>query len=277
MSEERNYPEAVTAWREVVRLTPDDKDAWKELGISLRFLGRFVESAEAHRNAARLSPGNPVAEFYLGVSLLRIGQDQEALATLRRAAERSKVLQGSSYYEEALKQAEHRVGLLPRLPAVIRGDDRPRDDRERLTLARMCEARQFHAAAARLFAEINETNARLAEDGTESYRYEAACAAAQAAAGQGKDEPPPDDVAKTKLRSQALLWLKAERDARARLLDSRPPQARASLVKSLALWKANPGLAPFRDPEAVAKLPETERKDWQALWAEVEALLKHVQ
>ena len=42
------------------------------------------------------------------------------------------------------------------------------------------------------------------------HRYNAACAAALAASGQGKDDPPPDDAAKAKLRQQARDWLKAE-------------------------------------------------------------------
>ena len=180
-------------------------------------------------------------------------------------------------YQEALKEAERRVALLPRLPAVIRGEDRPRDDAERLTLARMCEARQFHAAAARLFAAISETDARQDQDGTESCRYEAACAAAQAAAGQGNDDPPLDDGAKTRLRSQALKWLKAERNAQAKLLDSGPPQARDFSARSLSMWKADPDLAPLRDPAALAKLPLEERQSWQAFWRDVDDLLKRAE
>jgi hypothetical protein len=33
------------------------------------------------------------------------------------------------------------------------------------------------------------------------------------------------------------------------------------------------GLAGVRDPEALAGLPEAERKEWQAPWADVEALI----
>jgi hypothetical protein len=31
---------------------------------------------------------------------------------------------------------------------------------------------------------------------------------------------------------------------------------------------------PFRDAASLAKLPEAERKDWLALWDEVEALIR---
>jgi len=36
-------------------------------------------------------------------------------------------------------------------------------------------------------------------------------------------------------------------------------------------------LAGVRDPGALAKLPEPERKEWQAIWADVDALLNRAQ
>ena len=67
----------------------------------------------------------------------------------------------------------------------------------------------------------NPSSATIA--GTQ-HRYNAACAAALAAAGQGKAEPPPDDAAKARLRQQALDWLKAELATWTKLLESGPPQ-----------------------------------------------------
>jgi hypothetical protein len=40
------------------------------------------------------------------------------------------------------------------------------------------------------------------------------------------------------------------------------------------MWKADPDLAPFRDPAALAKLPLEERQSWQAFWRDVDDLLK---
>jgi tetratricopeptide (TPR) repeat protein len=42
---------------------------------------------------------------------------------------------------------------------------------------------------------------------------------------------------------------------------------------SLAPWQRDPALASVRDPTALAKLPDTERAQWQRLWADVAALL----
>jgi hypothetical protein len=66
----------------------------------------------------------------------------------------------------------------------------------------------------------------------------------------------------------------AERDTWAKLLESGPPQWRPFIVQTLQHWKVDTDLAGVRDPEALAKLPEAERKEWKALWANVEALLK---
>ena len=44
----------------------------------------------------------------------------------------------------------------------------------------------------------------------------------------------------------------------------------ATQVERLSRWRAS------RDPDALAKLPESERREWLALWADVDGLLKKV-
>ena len=46
---------------------------------------------------------------------------------------------------------------------------------------------------------------------------------------------------------------------------------------NLNRWGAGTGAACIRDAIALAELSEPERKEWQAIWAEVEALLKRAQ
>jgi hypothetical protein len=36
-------------------------------------------------------------------------------------------------------------------------------------------------------------------------------------------------------------------------------------------------MAGVRDPEALAKFPEPERKEWQSLWGDVDALLERAE
>ena len=136
-----------------------------------------------------------------------------------------------------------------------------------------CYDTKRHAAAARFWAEALAADPKLGDDRQAGHRYNAACAAALAASGQGKDDPPPDDGAKAKLRSQALGLLRAELAAWAKFMDRGDPNGRTQIVQTLQHWKADSDLAGIRDADALAKLPETERKEWQALWAEVDSLL----
>jgi hypothetical protein len=97
--------------------------------------------------------------------------------------------------------------------------------------------------------------------------YMGACAAVRAAARQGSAEPRPGEADAAALRRKALDWLRANLQVTARLqIDghavSRPPST----------WPTDPTLASVRDPAALAKLTEVERKQWQRLWVEVEAI-----
>jgi tetratricopeptide (TPR) repeat protein len=150
----------------------------------------------------------------------------------------------------------------------MRGEEKPADNDERLQVAQVAYDRQQFAAATRLWAEA------LASDPDPGapqapLRYNAARAAALAAAGQGKDEPPISDAAKAKLRGQALGWLKAELTVWSKLFESGPPQDRPAIVQTLSNWQQDPDLAGIRDAAVLAKLPGDERKEWQALWARV--------
>ena len=88
--------------------------------------------------------------------------------------------------------------------------------------------------------------------------------------------PKPDEAARAKLRAQALGWLKAELSAWKRVAMTVVPGNKELVAKTLAHWKADGDLAGVRDASGLAKLPESQRKDWQALWADVDALIAKV-
>jgi hypothetical protein len=94
-----------------------------------------------------------------------------------------------------------------------------------------------------------------------------------AAAGQGKDADKLDDKERTRLRKQALDWLRADLVMWSELLEKATPQQRTVVQKTLAHWKRDADLTTVRDKEPLAKLPEAEREAWQKLWADVDALL----
>ncbi len=170
--------------------------------------------------------------------------------------------------------AERVLALANRLPAIVSGEDKPRDNAERLGFAQMAYKQKHFAVAHRLWSEALESDPKLGDNRRAQHRYNAACAATLVAAGQDKRGTPPDDAAKVKLRRQALDWLKAELAAWGKLLESGPPQARPAIVEVLSHWKQDSDVAGIRDAEALAKLPEEEQKAWRALWVDVDSLLK---
>jgi eukaryotic-like serine/threonine-protein kinase len=166
------------------------------------------------------------------------------------------------------------LALSRRLPVILRGEENPRDSTERLTLAQMAYDRAHFTAAARLWAESFQMQPKLADDMQLQNRYNAACAAALAGSGQGKDDPPLDEAAKARWRRQAIEWLNADLVFWTKQVEKGPQQTRVAVSQTLQHWKADTDLAGLRDEAALAKLPDEERKAWQVLWGEVDGALR---
>ena len=86
------------------------------------------------------------------------------------------------------------VAIDARLSAIIQRNQQPKDNRERLQLAQTSLRKALHATAAKLWAEALDADPKLSEDRQAQHRYNAACAAALAGGGQGKDDKPLDDA-----------------------------------------------------------------------------------
>ena len=86
---------------------------------------------------------------------------------------------------------------------------------------------------------------------------------------QVRNVPPEDRPAH---RAQALEWLRADLEGWRELLAAgriRP----ARLAQILQGLKTEADLAGTREPKALGKLPEEERKAWQDFWQEIEIFL----
>jgi serine/threonine-protein kinase len=161
-----------------------------------------------------------------------------------------------------------------KLIAFLKGEYHPKDTAERFGMIGVCKAKKLHYAATSLYTDAFAAEPKLAEDLKASHRYNAACHAAQAAAGQGEDAARLDDKERTRLRQQALDWLRADLALRTRQLESGKPADRAEVQEALRHWQQDSDLAGLRDAAALAKLPVDERAACAKLWADVAELLK---
>jgi len=172
-----------------------------------------------------------------------------------------------------MRQCERLIGLDARLPALLRGEDRRGDAAELAGFAELCYFKQLFVTSARLWEEAFAALPALAEDQATGNRFDAACAAARAGCGQGKDDPPPDDAERATLRSRARDWLEADLRLWGQRLDAGTDTVRRETRAELVHWKICLDLARVRDPWALAKLPAEERDAWRLLWSEVDATL----
>jgi serine/threonine-protein kinase len=273
--EQGKVAEAIEEFRAALRLDPKHVQAHYNLGNGLREQGKFDEAIAAFRDAIRLQPDFGEAHCNLGHVFRRKGQYAEARASLRRGHELGSQRPGWKYPSaEWVRQAEQAVALDKKLPAILKGEAQSATVAERLTLARMCYDRAWYVAAARIWSDALAADPARADDLQAPHRYNAACAAARAGAGQAKDDPPPDAAAQAQLRRQARDWLQADLAAYAKHLDGKDPQAGSLVQQRLQHWKSDADLAGLRDPGAVANLPAEEQEACRQLWAEVEALLQ---
>jgi tetratricopeptide (TPR) repeat protein len=265
--------EALAECREALALEPDYASAHFTLGSVLAALGRSEEAASAFQTTIALDPKGGRPHTSLGKLLLADGRLKEALAEYRRAVEL-----GDAQAEPLVRACERLEALRPRLDALAARRDWPGDAAEGLAFAEVCrqtcECR--YALSARMYAEAFESNPELAADVEAANRFNAARAAAAAGCGQGRDGANRGDAEKTRLRRQALDWLRADLAVWSDRARGETPKARSAVRQALEPWRRTADLAGVRDPVGLEQLPEDEGRAWQALWHEVDAVLARV-
>ena len=267
--------EAIAEFRTAIRLKPDFAGAHYNLGNALSDQGKLAEAIDEYRTATRLKPAVADVHCNLGHALRRQGQFADALAELKQGHELGSKISGWRYPSaDWVRQAEQLVALDRKLPAILTGKARPSDAAESLGMAEICYIKRLHGASARLWSEAFQAQPKLRDDMRAQNRYNAACAAALAGWGQGKDDPPLDDAAKTRWRKQSMEWLTADLAAWSKILDSGTAQTRQFISQTLQHWKVDSDLAGIREDATLAKLPAEEQKSCRALWLQVDSLLK---
>jgi Flp pilus assembly protein TadD len=264
---------SIVELQEAIRLKKDDAEAHNALGTALMLNGRLDEAIDKYREAIRLQKDFAMAHFNLGSLLLRQGRFREAMAELRLGNELASHERNWRHpSREWLRQAESLAALDTRLPALLKGQEQPKDASESVTLARWAYFTKLFAASARWYSDAFAAEPKLADDLKTPHRYHAACAATLAGCGQGKDADKLDAKDRARLRQQALDWLRARLKSNRQVMEKNADDASPKIAQRMQHWLQNTDFAGVRGPEALARLPEAERKEWQKLWEEVEEL-----
>ncbi len=244
-----DFEGAVAAFREVLRIEPNHYNACINMGVLLyERLGRYDEAITAFREAIRIDANRRAGHTYLGVALLNKGDFADSLRALRKAAALESSVNG--WLASVIGRVERLAAAEARLPAVLKGEDRPASGQEWVSFAEILYHRKDYVSAVRFYAKGFEADPCVTADLHAQQRLLAACCAALA----GKE-----------WHGQALAWLRADLDANAAALAS-DASAAPAVADRIRQWKSHRDLAGVRDFGA---LPE----EWRALWSDVDALL----
>jgi serine/threonine protein kinase/tetratricopeptide (TPR) repeat protein len=269
LSEKGNHDGAILAYQAAIK--NGYPQAHNNLGLALARKGDMLGAIREYKNAIKVFPAEPNAHFNLGLVYLHQGRFIDAVDSFKKAHGLAK---DRNDWAEFLHGAERLASLDAKLPMVLSGETKPEDAAEAIDLAQFCqEHEKRNAAAARLYSTAFNLNPQLMDDQDATHRYNAACAAALAGCGQGQDVAKLDDKERARLRRQALDWLGRDLPFYSKLAAGGPAEVRAFVQKRMQHWLSDPDLAGVRG-DALAKLPEAERKSWQQLWAAVEQTLK---
>ncbi len=287
--------DAIAHYERALQINPNAAQAHNNFGAALNAKGRVDDAIARYERALQIDPNYALAHTNLGAALYHTGRVDDAIAHFERALQIDPNAALAHYnlgialqrgHQLGMKtpgwehpsglwvqQVEQLIALDPKVPAILRGEQQPADTAEQLALAYLCQLpfKRQYAAAVRFYAEAFAADPKLVD--VDQSAYYAACAAALAAAGKDQDAVMPDEQQQSRLRQQALDWLRAGLAAWQKRRQSQP-QAQSETRRELERWRRNTDLAGVRDPEALGKLPEAERQAWQKLWAEVDQLLQ---
>jgi serine/threonine-protein kinase len=300
---QRDLDGAIKHLTRAAELEPRNAD--HHINLAIAWNERDAAAAARHYTAAlKCAPGNFKARWNLGMTLQAQGKFTEALRELQRARELGAGKPGpESSNAKWIRRCEDLIKLDKKLTALLAGQaPAPGSATEQLELADLCwRYKKYHAAAAGFYAKALAAAPQPLSDKMVSHRYQAACSAALAAAGQGRDAANLEPAAKAKLRGYALSWIRAELEQMAGQLPaakekadsgqglgglqeeaaprSTSKAARAALhvLDRLARWQTDTDLVAVRDEKALARLPREEQQAWHKLWADVRALSRRTE
>ncbi len=258
-------------YRKAIETDPKFERPRRNLASSLSNRGDVDGAVAEYRKLIEIAPTYAWGHGYLAAALEQGGDLPAAVAEYRRAAELAPKDQGLL---DRLAAEQRVVSLRARLDDVIAGASDPVSPEEAIEFANLCY-RPFlrrYAAAARLASLAFAGNSKLAEDFGEYRRYNAACCAALSGCGQGTDAPPEQDR-RAALRDQALTWLRAELDARAKQARSDKPEDRKTAGDQCSWWLEDSDLAGVRTGASGVRLPAAEWQTWDEFWAQVRAII----
>jgi tetratricopeptide (TPR) repeat protein/tRNA A-37 threonylcarbamoyl transferase component Bud32 len=216
----------------------------------------------------------PCPYMLIAMSQSRLGNTAEAEHALETGMmlfnwSPSNAVERDSWLYHALRH-EAESTILSCLPAFAAGNYQPRNNDERFCLTGYCQDKSLNLTSAQLYKDAFAADPEMSGSKYADYRYRAACAAALAGCGKGKDAGTLSIAERKQWRSQALVWMKSDLGEYEHSFTD-AVRTRLILRTALTSWRSNPDLAEVRDPGNLQSLDPEEREQWSAFWKRVDS------
>jgi tetratricopeptide (TPR) repeat protein len=267
---------AIACFRQARDLQPKNAHAHYNLGLTLDANKDLAGSIACYTRAIDLDPKYAEAHCNLGHALRQQGHFARALQALQRGHQLGSSRPGWPYPSaQWVEDCQRLLDLDSRLSAILKGEDQPRDSAEQLALADLCQRyKKRYATALRFYEDAFAAKPELPSAQHQAFRYNAACAAVLAAAGKGEDASNLEGKEQSRLRQQALAWLREALKLHTQQLENADAKGRAAVQQVLQHWQRTGNLESVRREKALAQLSEAERAAWQTFWADLEKVHK---
>ncbi len=243
------------------------------LAYWLEMSGDLEDSVAAYKKSIELDPQGAATRLVgMARPLRNLRRFREAADAMRRGHE-----MGSSQpnwripSEEMLAEYEDLGQLETRLEAVLAGTNATDSAEECANLARMCEAKGLHAAEERFYAEQLERDPTLAGEELSNTRRNAARAALQVAAGEGRDATGLAADVTERLRAAALNWMGLELDELSRAIAAGDPGV-GTLLLACDAWLGTADMRRLLSEGATQAWSSETRAALRETWARLEEL-----
>jgi serine/threonine protein kinase/tetratricopeptide (TPR) repeat protein len=268
----RNWDEAEASARRAIELSrkyPRYAGAHVGLGNVMLEKGDLNGAEASYRAALAIDPDSP-CYFNMGLVCERRGDLAGAEEWHRKAVA---VAPSKAYFREVLDGIVRKRALLTRLDEVAAGRAQPATPAEAIEFAILAARppKRRYGLGVRLYSEAFAADPALADPLKYPHCYWAACDAVRAATGKDTEMTALGVEEWGYFTGQALKRLRA--DLAVWTSQAKDPKEQPQVGETLNSWKEEPALAPVRDPASLAAMPLTDRKAWETLWRDVDALL----
>jgi eukaryotic-like serine/threonine-protein kinase len=242
--------------------------------------GRFDAALSTMRGPASGAALGPSPRLVEVMALSKLGQTAEAKNKLAEIASGFKWSPEQSLNQDAwichVLRREAESMIFPNLHAFLEGTYQPRDNTERLVLQAICQSASRPKAAAQLYVDAFAADPSLANDVGRSYRSKAADVAVLAGCGRGADATGLGESERKHWRAQARQWLRADLKGWTQLMNA-SFAFRDKVLPAITKLQTDPELALLREPAALSRFDDEERKDCLALWGDMALLVKRLE